>query len=151
MAKRSISSFGIELICSFEGFSSKAYLDVVGVPTIGYGTTIYPTGVKVTMYDNPVTKEQAREYIAHHVKQYIEPSLNNLVLNQNQFDSLCSFCYNEGLGNFKSSTLLKKVMANPNDEEIKEEFKKWIYADHKPLAGLIERRKKESEIYFQPC
>lgn len=144
-----ISQQGIDLICSFEGFKSKPYLDAVNIPTIGYGTTIYPTGVKVTMYDNPIDEATAKGYIEHHVAENIEPFLNTLEgLNQNQYDSLCSFCYNEGTANFKSSGLLQKIKANPCDESIRDEFKKWIYAAHKPLQGLIERRDKEAEYYF---
>lgn len=29
----------VEFISKFEGFESKPYLDIAGLPTIGYGTT----------------------------------------------------------------------------------------------------------------
>ena len=62
-----ISQNGIELIAQFEGFRSKPYLCPAKVPTIGYGTTIYPayiighqgTKQKVTLNDPPITKELA--------------------------------------------------------------------------------------------
>ncbi len=47
------SDKGIDLIKSFEGFSSKPYLCPAKIPTIGYGATFYPDGKKVTMKDSP--------------------------------------------------------------------------------------------------
>ena len=37
------------LIKKYEGYSSKPYLCPAGVATIGYGTTVYPNGKKVSM------------------------------------------------------------------------------------------------------
>ena len=42
-----VSPSGIDLICNFEGKRLMAYDDGVGVWTIGFGTTIYPNGIKV--------------------------------------------------------------------------------------------------------
>lgn len=44
-----ISYRGLDLIKSFEGFRSKPYRDIAGVPTIGYGNTYYENGVKVSL------------------------------------------------------------------------------------------------------
>lgn len=41
------SSFGVNLICGFEGKRLLAYDDGVGVWSIGFGTTLYPNGIKV--------------------------------------------------------------------------------------------------------
>ena len=43
-----ISNNGINLIKHFEGLSLKPYLDVVNIPTIGWGNTFYEDGTKVT-------------------------------------------------------------------------------------------------------
>ena len=69
-------------------------------------------------------------------------------INQNQFDALCSFAYNCGVGNLKSSTLLKKVNKNPNDPTIKDEFLKWNKGGGKVLTGLTKRRIEEAQLYF---
>ena len=69
-------------------------------------------------------------------------------VNQNQRDALTDFAYNCGLGNLKSSTLLKKVNADPNDKTIREEFMKWTRANKIELAGLVRRRKAEADLYF---
>lgn len=47
-------------IAFHEGFRSHPYLDSVGVPTIGYGCTRYPSGRAVTLADMPITEAEAR-------------------------------------------------------------------------------------------
>lgn len=144
------SKKGIELIKKYEGFRSNPYLDAVGIPTIGYGATHYGNGIKVKMTDKPITEEEATILLSKMLVSY-EDSVNRLVtreLNQNQFDALVSFTYNLGGANLKSSTLLKKVNANPCDRTIANEFNKWVNAGGKKLNGLVRRRKEESELYF---
>ena len=65
------------------------------------------------------------------------------------FSAIVSFTYNVGIGNLKSSTLLKKVNANPNDQSISLEFKKWVKSAGKVLPGLVRRRESESDLYFK--
>lgn len=144
------SNKGIELIKRYEGFVSKPYLDAVNVPTIGFGATHYGNGVKVTMRDNPVSKERATELLIFMLKEYEDIVSRNVkvLLNQNQFDALVSFVYNLGGTNFAKSTLLKKINANPNDLSIKNEFLKWNKAGGKVLNGLTNRRKEEANLYF---
>src|SRR6218665_842476 len=101
----------IEFIANFEAFRSQSYLDVAGIPTIGYGATYYENGVKVTMNDKSVTHERALQLKAFHM-QVAEKAVHQLVhsaVNQNQFDALVSFTYNLGATALKNSTLLKKV------------------------------------------
>lgn len=144
------SKKGIELIKEFEGFRSKPYLDSAGIPTIGYGFTIYPDGKKVTLNDKPITKEKSEEILKLVLRKY-EQCVNELVkkpITQNQFDALVSFTYNVGCNNLKKSTLLKKVNKDPSDISIKEEFLKWNKAGGKELTGLTRRRKKEAILYF---
>lgn len=147
-----INKAGIDLIKEFEGLRLKPYLCQSGIPTIGIGTTRYPSGIKVTLNDKSITIEQAEEYFRHDIKQF-ELIVDNYCrddLNSNQFSSLCAFVYNIGQGNFKSSTLLKKLNKNPNDISIATEFSKWNKSDGKVSEGLIRRRKSESQLYFKP-
>lgn len=137
------------LIKSFEGLFLKAYADPIGIWTIGYGTIVYPNGVKVKKGD-VITQAQADEYLKHEIDQKSQ-GVNSLIqgLNQNQFDSLVSFAYNLGLGSLKKSTLLKKAKVNPSDPTIKAEFMKWTKAGGKVLKGLIRRRQEEANLYFK--
>lgn len=145
-----ISNLGLELIKKYEGFKAKAYLCPANVITIGYGSTYYEDGTKVKLTDSPITQERATELLEALLVSY-ERSVDSYcvdTINQNQFDSLCSFAYNCGVGNLKSSTLLKKVNKNPNDPTIKDEFLKWNKGGGKVLTGLTKRRIEEAQLYF---
>jgi lysozyme len=145
-----INKAGIELICQFEGFSSKPYLCSAKVPTIGYGTTRYPNGKKVTLQDTSITVEQAKDIMKHDLRQF-ELAVDAMAvdtINQNQFNALVSFAYNVGATALRTSTLLKKVNSNPNDPFIRNEFLKWVKAGGVTVTGLIRRREAESNLYF---
>jgi lysozyme len=146
-----------ELIKRFEGLRLRPYLDLAGVPTIGYGSTFYEDGSKVTMKDKPITRERADSLFRLVVDRFSMNVSNRIVvvLNQNQFDSLVSFTYNVGVLAFSKSTLLRKVNVNPCDVSIRVEFMKWNKArDPKTkqlivLPGLTTRRKLEADLYFR--
>ena len=141
---------GIELIKKFEGFRAKPYKCPAGIPTIGYGATFYPDGKKVTMNDKAITEEEGVALLKSMLskfEQYVDSYCIDTIT-QNQFDALVSFCYNLGPNNLKSSTLLKKVNANANDESIRAEFMKWTKAGGRTLKGLVTRRTAEADLYF---
>ena len=138
----------LSLIKQFEGLRLVAYQDVIGVWTIGYGTTRYPNGIKVKKGD-VITKAQAEDYLRNDVRKF-ELELDNLLqvkLKQNQYDALISFVYNLGSKNLSSSTLLKRINKNPLDPNIGVSWKQWINAGGKPVNGLKIRREKEYELY----
>jgi lysozyme len=165
-----IDNKGIELITSFEGFRSKPYLCPANVPTIGYGTTRYPTGIKVSLKDTAITKEQALIFLKNDISFYEKAvdSLCNDNLTQNQFNALVSFTYNLGANALKTSSLLKKVNTNRNDPTIKNNFLLWVFGgdgtrnskdddgdglideigEKLKLEGLIRRRTAEANLYF---
>lgn len=74
--------------------------------------------------------------------------LGTKTITQNQYNALVSFAYNLGSAALKSSTLMKKVLANPNDPTIEKEFNKWVNAGGKRVQGLVERRDDEVKMYF---
>lgn len=139
-----------DIIKQFEGCRLKAYKDGGGVFTIGYGTTMYPSGSKVKLGDI-CTQADAELYLKYEVilkSKSVNAFLSKSVINQNQFDSLVSFAYNVGIGGLQKSTLLKKVIRNPNDPTIELEFLKWQYDNGKKIPGLRKRRQMESDLYF---
>lgn len=145
-----ISQKGLDLIKQFEGFSSKPYLCPANVPTIGYGTTLYPIGSRVRMTDKPIDEYQAEIYLQDALETF-ESGVDSFTrddITQHQFDALVVFSYNLGLSALKGSTLLKKVNANPSDPTIKTEFMKWVNAGGKKLQGLVNRRNAEANLYF---
>ncbi|WP_291390499.1 lysozyme [Acinetobacter sp.] len=143
-----ISPFGVDLICSFEGKRLTAYDDGVGVWTIGFGTTVYPNGMKVKKGDT-CTEAQAKAYMAHDLKKF-ETAVNNAVtvpLSQNQFDALVSLAYNIGTNAFSKSTLVKKLNANDN-RAVADQFDVWVNAGGKRMQGLVNRRAKEKALFL---
>lgn len=155
MAKiTNISPKGIHLIEKFECSDNvnnflRAYKCPAGVWTIGIGTTVYPNGQRVKEGD-VITKDQAYEYLKFDLSN-TEKQVDSYtvdVINQNQFDALISFAYNLGVNALRSSTLLKKVNANPIDPSIRNEFNRWIHAGGQVLPGLVARRAAEADLYF---
>ena len=145
----SVSNLGVDLICGFEGKRLVAYDDGVGVWTIGFGTTIYPNGIKVKKGDT-CTEAQAKEYMAHDLKKF-ELAVSNVVtvpLSQNQFDALVSLAYNIGTNAFKNSTLVKKLNAG-DYQGAADQFTVWNKGGGKVLQGLVNRRAKERELFLK--
>lgn len=138
-----ISDKGIEFIKKEEGCVLTAYKCPANVWTIGYGHTAnVKSGDKITL-------EEAEELLRCDLK-YFEDVVNKYVkieISQNKYDALVSFCYNVGTGNFISSTLLKKVNDGCCDDEICEQFNRWVYAKGKKLPVLVARRKREADLY----
>lgn len=150
-----ISSKGVDFIKNEEKFMSKPYLDSVKVPTIGYGSTVYLDGSKVTLKDKPITEKQATELLMLKLQRQYVPAVNKALtreVNQNQFDALVSLCYNIGTGGIASSTLIKKVNANPCDPSITHWFSVWnkgtVSGVKVELKGLTNRRAREAKLYF---
>lgn len=142
------SEVGKSLIKSHEGFRAEAYVCPAGVVTIGYGTTTI-NGNSVTL-GTKITTDEADQFLEEDLKIF-EDAVNNLVrvnLNQNQFDALVSFVYNVGVGNFKKSTLLKKLNAG-DYLNASSEFLKWNRGGGKVLKGLSNRRKAEQQLFFK--
>lgn len=137
-----------ELIKKYEGLRVEAYLCPASIPTIGYGNTRYEDGTKVKLGDK-ITLQRAEALLRHMVDQFAVDvtKLIKVDIKQNQFDSLVCFAYNVGLGNLKSSTLLKKVNAKAPAKEIETEFLKWNRGGGKVLLGLTKRRKEEADLF----
>lgn len=145
---------GNKFIAKVEGVRYKAYLDSVGVWTIGRGITYYEDGSPIKSGDT-ITADREEKLFQNTVSFFVK-KVNEYVkvnINQNQFNALVSFCYNVGTQAFKNSTLLKKVNTNPTDKLIQTEFMKWTKGTVKgkkvTISGLINRRKQEVQLYFK--
>lgn len=135
---------GISFLVNEEGIVLHPYLDKNKVATIGVGSTWWEDGSKVKMSDKPITRERAIALFKTTLKHYelTVYSTTRDDINQHQFNSLVSICYNIGVNGFKSSTLLRLVNTNPNDPAISEAFKMWKKPD------LLQRRIREANMYF---
>jgi lysozyme len=137
------SKKGIALIKKHEGLRLSSYICHAGHYTIGYGH------VRTASANQHISQGLAEELLLQDL-QFAEIAVNAVLtnLNQNQFDALVSFTFNLGAAALKNSTLLKKIRANASEKEIRQQFVRWIYANDKPLPGLIARRSDEANLFF---
>jgi lysozyme len=131
----------------FEGLYLKPYLCPANVPTIGFGSTMYENGVKVTLSDPPVTKERAEQMLMHELTT-IYPKVLRLCpdlpeLGPGPTAAILDFTYNLGAGRLQSSTLRKKINSGEL-EAAREELGKWVRGGGKVLPGLVKRRDAEA-------
>lgn len=168
--EKTVSPAGLDLIKQAEGLRLKAYLCPAGQLTIGYGHVLLVQDGQLfglgpaemaKCLDNKDTSlaintqkalwllQNDTDDVADHLNA--EPYADRL--NQNQFDALADFIFNLGYGNFKSSTLRKKLQAG-DFTGAAAEFDRWVYArvNGKPvtLAGLVERRAKARKLFETP-
>lgn len=144
------SSNGIALICQFEGFENTAYLDSVGVLTIGYGHTSM-AGPPVVKSGMTITDQEGKDILALDLAKFEAMVLKCLMRSpsQNQFDAMVSLCYNIGEGNFSKSTVVRQFNAG-DFEAAANGFSLWIHAGGKVLPGLVTRRGKEMVLFKTP-
>lgn len=135
----------IELIKRFEGCRLEAYRCPAGVLTIGYGHTgNVRQGQRITQTDaDRLLREDAAR-----IEEDVRITLGGLRLSACKMDALVSFAFNVGVGAFGTSTLARKVKANPDDASIRSEFLRWVFAGGKRLQGLVRRREEEAKMYF---
>ncbi len=144
-----VSKNGLDLIKEFESFRAKPYLCPSQKATIGFGSTYYPDGKKVTLQDKEITEEKAFEILEYIANKDFGSNINKVVkvpLNQNQFDALVSFAYNIGNGNFNSSTLLRWLNQG-NYKEASMQLLRWDKSKGIVLNGLTKRRKAEKALF----
>lgn len=144
----STSQQGLEHIANLEGCRAKAYQCSANVWTIGLGHT---NGIKA---GDTVTIEQIANNFVKDIstaESVVRQSLETDV-NQAQFDVLVSFVFNLGSGNFKNSTLLKKINSGDLLGACRE-FSRWVYVNGKDCrvkksncAGIVTRRAIEQHV-----
>jgi lysozyme len=133
----------IDLAKQFEGCRLEAYLDLAGVPTIGWGHC----GKDV--YAGLVwTQEQANDALLHDINaarallEMYSPNLANGTL-----DALTDFVFNLGIGNYRTSTLCKCVNAQ-DWAGAKVELLKWDHSGGVVIPGLLRRREAEAALIW---
>lgn len=134
----------LSMLMVFEGLRLTAYEDAAGVLTLGYGHTKgVRRGDKISEYYAKVLLKQDIAEFEEEVKKL------GVAQTEGQLDALVSFAFNLGIGNLKSSTLLKTIREGGSMLAIKREFKRWVYAGGKKLPGLVKRREWEARRYFE--
>ena len=130
----------------FEGYRAKPYLCPANVATIGYGSTYYADGKKVTLEDPPMDEPTARALLMFELEHtYLPGVLRNcpiLATDERKCNAIVDFCYNLGVGRLQTSTLKRKINAQDWDEA-KEQLKLWNKGGGIVLSGLKKRRDAE--------
>ena len=134
----------LEKLIEMEGLRLEAYQDAAGVPTIGYGHT-----KNVRMGDR-ISEYWAKELLREDIEEaeWLVKELR-VAKTEGQLDALVSFVFNLGIGRLKSSTLLKVIREGGSMQQIKKEFKRWVYGGGKQLPGLVKRREWEARRFFE--
>jgi lysozyme len=132
------------LIRKSEGLRLKAYRDMAGVWTIGYGHTgpDVKEGRKITVDEAEAMLHTDANHACDSVLH-----LTNGIVSQGQLDALTDFDFNLGSKRLAGSTLLRKHKAG-NYDGAAAEFGRWIYADGRVAGGLIKRRAAETHLYM---
>ena len=164
-----VSKAGEDLMHFFEGYRNKPYRCSAAIWTVGWGHAMYVdqlnlpnvrkegyTGLLRSDYqlkegDNRAwSKEELVELFKVDINSFERGVLRlspNLASHQSKFDSVVSFAYNAGLGNYQRSTIRMKV--NRGDwEGAAEAFMSWTKAGGKEVAGLVKRRKAEKTLFL---
>jgi lysozyme len=139
-----INEAGLKILKKFEGCKLKAYKDIVGVLTIGYGHT----GSDVTD-GKTITKGEAEELLLKDLGRF-EKGIEDLLkvaVSENQFSALVVFAYNIGLNALSGSTLLKKLNAG-DIIGASDQFLRWNRAGGKEVEGLTNRRHAERDLFL---
>lgn len=133
------------LIRHYESMRLDAYIDAVGVVTIGYGDT----GPHVNMGDT-ITTEEAEKRLRRRLDGEFVPGVLMAIHSlpkQNELDAMASLAYNIGVGAFSGSTLVKKYNAG-DKQGAANEFVRWDKAGGKALKGLQRRRHAERYVFL---
>lgn len=159
------SSIGLQLIKSFEQLRTTAYTCPAGKPTIGIGHTSAAGGmftltsgekVSTVKLGQSITASEAQRLFNADIDQF-EDGVERLIdrakipPNPAEFDALVSLAFNIGLGNFSSSTVLKRFLRGdkPGAAEAMLAWNKMTVNGKKVVAkGLVRRREAERWLFL---
>lgn len=135
----SAAFFAYDTTLPSEGFHQEVYIDPVGLPTVCVGRMdrSLKLGQKFSI-------EQCMEMFAQDWKKH-QKQLDSVVKvdykSEWQREALTDFTFNVGIGNVKSSTLIKLLNQNKHVEACRQ-LTRWVKASGKTLRGLVIRREK---------
>lgn len=138
---------GLAMIKAFEGFRAEAYLDIGGVPTIGYGET---QGVKM---GDRVTELEAASDLRLRLDHDFTPRVLDALpkfsgqMSLNELDALVSLAYNIGSAAFTNSTLAR-LLESGDVLNAAEQFAVWNHTGGNEVRALTKRRAHEMRVFL---
>lgn len=141
-----MSAIGLEALIGREARKLKAYLDSVGIWTIGIGHTA-AAGAPIPYRGQTITREECDAIFARDIIQYEDAVRRALKVPvaDHQFDALTSICYNIGTGGLSGSSFIKLINAGASPAQIRAAILTW----RKPTE-LIPRRTAEADQFQTP-
>ena len=142
LASLALSGAALVGIATHEGFVGHTYIDAVGIPTIGFGTT------KDVKPNQTITPERALIRLlqdANVMEKQLKQCIGDVPMHQHEWDAIVSWTYNVGTGAACKSTLVKKLKADDYSGACNE-LSRWTYAGGKQLPGLVKRREHERQM-----
>lgn len=142
---RRINAAGFKLIKEFEGCRLQAYQDIVGVWTVGYGSTGSHVHPGLTL-----TEAECEALLLKDLERF-EAAVAKEAPNatDNQFAAFVSFAFNVGEAGFRKSTALVRHKAGRH-QEAADALLLWNKAGGRVVAGLTRRRQAERKLYLTP-
>ena len=146
-----ISDKGLDFIKKHEGCVLKAYRDIAGVLTIGYGHTNRAGGFQFGP-NTKITQKQANDILRDDINRNFGPRVNRHLPNalQHVFDGSVSFDFNTGA--IHKASWVGAFKAGKN-REARQRFMQWnkarVNGVLRPVAGLTKRRNAEADMIFQ--
>ena len=140
------SKEGKDFIKAREGLELVVYKDDAGFATIGYGHMFQKHEEPVEV----ISEEEADRLFEEDCQKAelcVSDACKTVALQQHEFDALVSFTFNVGCGAFRSSTLLRELLAS-RPVAAAEQFKRWVYAGGKVNKGLAARRRMERHLFI---
>jgi lysozyme len=140
-----ISDAGLAMIKGFEGFREKAYKDIVGVWTVGYGET--------SLDGRPVRADDVLPLAA--ATERLRLRCNGVFggavracgpMAQHQYDACVSLAYNIGSAGFAGSTVARRLRAG-DAAGAGAAFLLWNKAGGKVAPVLVRRRAVERACF----
>lgn len=149
------SDNGVKMLCSYEGFSPKCYVDATQ-SSIGYGTkctgsSVQPHAAGLHTTDKETALEEIRKQVDGKYAPRVKTQTQGLSMTQHQFDALVSLCYNTGGGTsiIAKSPLVKYLKGELTEEEARVRYSQYyVKSNGKKLSGLVSRRNKEADLFF---
>lgn len=145
-----LSAEGINLIKRFEGVRSRPYRCSAKLWTVGVGHLIGDGKSLPESWNRTFTEEEINALLIRDLNRF-ERGVRMYIkvpLRQHEFDALCSFSFNLGLGTLQRSTLRQKI--NRGDKEgAAKELLKYCRAGGKIIKGLQIRREAEYQMFLR--
>jgi lysozyme len=148
------------MIRHHEGVRFRPYRCPAKLFTVGVGHVLYPLQGRLPLdqrQDFQLQAQDDRTFTTEEVDGILYSDLVRfergvttlcpISLSQGQFDSLCSFSFNCGLGTLQRSTLRQKLLRGET-EDAAQELLKYCMGGGKILKGLQNRRIDERSLFL---